>query len=104
MLSDTERQNLIEFGKQWKQAADNNKDLFEQGGYNRFIEDDLRQDFVVYFKDILGFVSDLDDGDIDKTEKDLIEWAEKFIAGVESEVKNDFNNEVALIKQGFDQD
>ncbi|NER37572.1 MAG: hypothetical protein F6J93_27015 [Oscillatoria sp. SIO1A7] len=100
--SDQDRQNLIEFGKQWKEAADNNKDLFQQR-FNQFIEDDLRQDFVRYFQRVLEFVSIKDDGVIDQTEKDLIDWAEKFIAKVQSEGKINFYNEVALIKQGFDQ-
>lgn len=98
---DLDRHNLIEFGKQWKEAADNNKDLFQQR-FNQFIEDDLHQDFIVYFQRALEFISIKDDGEIDEKKQKLIEWAKKFIAIVKSEGKTDFNNEVALIKQGFD--
>ncbi|NER37576.1 MAG: hypothetical protein F6J93_27035 [Oscillatoria sp. SIO1A7] len=100
MLTDIDRQNLIEFGKQWKEAADNNKELFEKEGFNKFIEDDLRQKFGIYFESILKFVAKEDDGEIDQTEKNLIEWGQEFILNVKSE---SFDEAVDLIKQGFNQ-
>ncbi|NER37574.1 MAG: hypothetical protein F6J93_27025 [Oscillatoria sp. SIO1A7] len=100
MLTDIDRQNLIEFGKQWKEAADNNKELFKED-FNKNFEEALGKAFVNLLDDMLYFFSKKDDGKIDQTEQDLIDWAKEFSARIQGEKKNDFNEELALIKQGF---
>ena len=103
MLTEIDRQNLIEFGKQWRESADNNKEKFKKQNLNTFIEKDLQKNFLVYFKTILKFVSKEDDGEIDTIEEELLQWADEFTIRVAKEGKEDFNTEIGLIRQGFDE-